>query len=138
MDQVLRGLTFAYNYIDDLLFTSEDSEEHKNRLRTVFERLQDHGILINQSKCELGALQLQFPGHQIDSQGIRPLLDEVQAVEEFPQPTRTCKLREFLGLVNFYHNFLPNAAHILQRLQKLLPREAALSCSGLAKQLWLL
>ena len=29
MDQVLRGLTFAYNYIDDLLFASKDSEEHK-------------------------------------------------------------------------------------------------------------
>ena len=75
MDQVLHGLTFAYNYIDDLLIASKDSVEHKNHLRMVFERLQVHRILINASKCELGAPQLQFLGHQMDSQGIRPLLD---------------------------------------------------------------
>ena len=49
MDQVLCGLTFAYNYIDDLLIASKDSEEHRNHLRMVFECLQDHEILINPS-----------------------------------------------------------------------------------------
>ena len=58
MDHVPRGLTYAYNYIDDLLVTSKDPEEHKNHLRVVFEHLQDHGILINPSKCELGVPQL--------------------------------------------------------------------------------
>ena len=91
----LCGLPFAYNYINDLLITSKDSEEHKNHLCMVFERLQDHGIFINPSKCELGVSQLQFLGHQIDSQGIRPLPEKVQAVKEFPQPTTTRKLRNF-------------------------------------------
>ena len=80
----------------------------------VFKRLQDHGILISLSKWELGIPQLNFLGHQIDSQGIRPLPNKVQAVKEFHQPTTTRKLREFLGLVNCYHCFLPNAVHILQ------------------------
>ena len=46
MDQVLCGLTFAYSHIDGLLIASKDSEEHKNQHRMVFERLQDHEILI--------------------------------------------------------------------------------------------
>ena len=113
--QVLRGLTLAYNHIYDLLIASEDSEEHKIQLRMVFECFQDHGILINPSKCELDVPRLQFLGHQIDSQGIHQLPDKVQTVSEFPQPTTTRKVREFLGLVNFYHCFLPNAAHIYSR-----------------------
>ena len=52
--------------------------------------------------------------------GQHPLLDEVQAVKEFPKQTTMRKLQEFLGLVNFYHCFLPNAAHILQPLHKVL------------------
>ena len=120
MDQVLRGLTYAYSYIDDLLIASKDSEEHKNHLRMVFEHLQDQGILINLSRCELGVPHLQFLGQQIDSHGIRPFPDKVQAVKEFPLPTTIRKLREFLGLVKFYHRFLPNAARILQPLRKLL------------------
>ena len=120
MDQVLRGLPFAYDYIDDLLIASRDSEEHKRHLRMVFERLQHYGIVINPSKCVLGVPQLQILGHQIDSKGIRPLSDKVEAVKEFPLPTTARKLREFLGLVNFYHRFLPNAASILRPLHKLL------------------
>ena len=44
MDHVLHGLIFAYNYIDDLLIASEDSEEHKIHLRMVFEHLQTTGF----------------------------------------------------------------------------------------------
>ena len=51
MDKVLLGLTFAYNYVNDLFIASKDSEEHKNYLCKVFERLQDNGILINPSNA---------------------------------------------------------------------------------------
>ena len=114
MDHELRGWTFAYNYIHDLHIASKDSDEPNNHLRMVFKHLEYQGILINSSKCKLGVPQLQFFGHQIDSQGIRPLRDKVQAVKEFPPPTTTHKLWEFLGFVNFYHHFLPNTALILQ------------------------
>ena len=95
MDQVLHGLTFAYNYIHDLLIANKDSEEHKNHLHMVFERLHDHEILINPSKCELGVPQLQFLGHQIGSQGVRPLPDKVQAVQEFPDQQQHVSSRNF-------------------------------------------
>ena len=37
MDQVLRGLHFCYDYIDDLLIASPNPEEHKQHLWSVFE-----------------------------------------------------------------------------------------------------
>ena len=40
MDQVLRGLDFVHNYIDDVLIASPDAEEHKQHLRRVLEPLQ--------------------------------------------------------------------------------------------------
>ena len=39
---------------------------------------------------------------------------------EFPKPVTSCRLWEFLGLVNFYHCFIPNAARIFQPLHQLL------------------
>ena len=38
MDQVLRGLSFAYDYIDDVLIASSNPEEHLQHLKIVFER----------------------------------------------------------------------------------------------------
>ena len=38
MDMVLRGLEFAYVYIDDVLVASSDEVEHKNHLTQIFDR----------------------------------------------------------------------------------------------------
>ncbi len=50
MNKVLQGLDFAYAYIDDLLIASSSPEEHLEHLRSVFQRLNEHGIVINVSK----------------------------------------------------------------------------------------
>ena len=41
-------------------------------------------------------------------------------IQDFPQPQTQRKLREFLGLVNFYHRFIPHGAELLQPLHALL------------------
>ena len=120
IDQVLRGLHFCYAYIDDLLITSSNPEEHKHHLRLVLERLNEHGIIINPAKCVFGVDHLEFLGHQVDSQGIRPLEEKVQVIHDFPQPTTQHKLHEFLGLINFYHRFIPGCTDLLHPLNALL------------------
>ena len=120
IDQVLRGLHFCYAYVDDILITSTSPEEHKQHLRLVLQRLSEHGILINPAKCLFGVEQLDFLGHHVDRHGIRPLEEKVQVIRNFPQPTTQRKPREFLGLVNFYHRFIPNCAQIIRPLNDLL------------------
>lgn len=83
MDQVLRGLPFCYVYIDDLLIASETPEQHKEHLCAVFERLQHQGIIINPQKCKFCVASLEFLGHLVDSSGIHPLPDKVQAITDY-------------------------------------------------------
>ena len=113
IDQVLQGLECGYAYSNDLLIASPTPEDNKQQLCSVLKPLRNHNILINPAKCVWGATELQFLGHLVNSQGIRPV---VQAIVDFPQPTSLCKLREFLGLINFYHHFIP---YILQPLNTL-------------------
>ena len=63
IDNVLRGLTFCYTYIDDVLIASTNKEEHKQHLHLVFQRFKEYGVIINPSKCELGVTELTFLGH---------------------------------------------------------------------------
>ena len=120
IDQVLRGLTFCYAYIDDILIASTSREKHKMHLRQLLQRLSDHGMVINPAKCVLGVSELDFLGHRVSAQGIQPLQEKVSVIRSFPQPTSLRKLREFLGLVNFYHRFIPNGANTLEPLNRLL------------------
>ncbi len=125
MDEVLRGLDFCYVYVDDLLIASSSSTDHVVHLRQVFDRLSRFGIVINAQKSILGLPTLTFLGHVVDSNGIRPLPDKVQAICNFPKLTTHRQLREYLGLLNFYRRFLPNCAKLLLPLTNLLIGKAS-------------
>ena len=120
MDEVLRGLHFCFCYIDDILIASTSRKAHAQHLQLVLERLSKHGVLINASKSVFGVPELDFLGHHVDHTGIRPLERKVEAIRDFPAPTTQRKLREFLGLVNFYRRFVPHCAMLLQPLNSLL------------------
>ncbi|BHF82673.1 hypothetical protein SprV_0802581200 [Sparganum proliferum] len=120
IDHVLRGLPFVYAYIDDLLVASRNEEEHKEHLALVFDRLDKFGVVINPSKCVLGVPSLEFLGHQVDSEGLRPLPSKVDAVRNFPPPTSKRQLQRFLGMVIFYRRFLPNCADLMLPLTNML------------------
>ena len=120
IDKVLRGLHFCYAYMDDLLIASTTPDEHLQHVRLVFERLSEHGVVVNPHKCVFGITSLTFLCHHIDQHGISPLQEKVRAVRNFPQPSSQRKLREFMGLVNFYHRFIPHCAELMQPLHALL------------------
>lgn len=122
IDTVLRGLPFAFAYIDDILVASATEDQHVDHLRQVFHRLQEHGIVINVQKSEFGKKSLEFLGHHISAEGTSPLPAKVHAVQEFPRPDSIKQLRRFLGLVNFYRRFVPSCAALLRPLEDLLKK----------------
>ena len=61
-------------------------------------------------------------GHCVSVSGIAPLVDQVQAIQDYSSPMSLRQLQRFLGLVNFYCRFLPHCAQITQPLCALLPK----------------
>ena len=82
IDEVTRGLPFCFAYIDDLLVAISSKEEYLLHLAQLFKRLETYGVIINPAKCQLGVDSLDFLGHHIDSRGIRPIADKVQAIRD--------------------------------------------------------
>lgn len=120
MDEILRDLDYCYPYIDDILVASQDETQHLEHLQHVFQRLQDHGVMINTSKCVFGESQVEFLGYVVSAAGTKPLLQKVVAIQNFPPPKTIKELRRFLGMTNFYRRFIPNAAKIQAPLHELL------------------
>lgn len=110
IDDVVRGLDFCFVYLDDILVFSRDTEEHHRHLRLLFERLDDHGLLVNIQKSTLGTSVVHFLGHEVSSEGTRPLPQRISDLQNYPRPTTAKDLRRFLGMLNFYRRFLPHAA----------------------------
>ncbi|GFU49710.1 transposon Tf2-9 polyprotein [Trichonephila clavipes] len=131
MHEVLRGLPFCFVYLDDILCYSENAEEHRSHLRTIFQRLSSYGLKLNISKCVFGVTELIFLGHLITPDGIKPLPDKVQAVLDYKQSETVGSLRKFLGLLNFYRRFLPKAAEQQYLLSEFLKGSKALADAAL-------
>ena len=104
------------------LVASASPDKHEQHLRKVFARLAEYGLVINPDKCEFGKSELTFLGHHISKDGILPLQEKVKVILDFPLPSSTKNLREFLGLVNFYHRFIDNCATLQAPLIALLTR----------------
>lgn len=118
MDSILGDLPFVYVYLDDILIASRSQCDHLSHLRTLFERLSANGLVINKKKCVFGQSELTFLGHVISAAGIQPLPSRVQAIRDFPVPSTQKALREFLGMIVFYHRFIPGLAEVLAPLHE--------------------
>ncbi|CAK1587941.1 unnamed protein product [Parnassius mnemosyne] len=114
VDEMLKGLTFAYGFLDDILIFSRNESEHILHLRQLFKRLTDYGMLVNTSKCEFGKSHITFLGHDISAaaDSIRPSPDKVQAIQDYPIPKTVGEMRRFLGMFNFYRRFVPGATEL--------------------------
>lgn len=110
MHAVLRGLEFCFVYLDDILIASRTEEEHLCHLRAVFEKLQQFGLTLNLSKCNFAQPEVNFVGHNVSLEGIRPTDEKINVIEDFTKPKTVKQLRRFLGMINFYRRFIPLAA----------------------------
>ena len=120
IDHVTPGLDFVFVYLDDLLVTSPDHSTHKKHLKIIFARLAKYGNIIGPEKCQFGTTELSFLGHHVCSEGISPLPSAVDAIVNFAKPEKQRALRRYLGIVNYYHRFMPQCAAKLTPLNNLL------------------
>ena len=106
--------------MDDLLVTSPDHKTHKKHLRIFIARLAEYGIIIGPEKCQFGTIELSFLGHHVCAERISPLPSAVDAIVNFVKPEKQQALRRYLGMVNYYHRFIPHCASKLTPLNNLL------------------
>lgn len=119
MDQILEG-TSGISCILDMIVTGASDAKHLANLEEVLRRLHHHGLRANKSKCEFFKEKITFCGHDIDSEGLHKTNDKTAAVVNAPRPQCVAEVRSFLGLVNYYHKFLPNLSTILHPLNQML------------------
>ena len=109
-------------YLDDILITGTNKEDHLRNLEKVLSRLQEYGIRVNAAKCVFLQNSVEYLGHVIDAEGLHRSPKKVKAIQEAPTPQNQQELRSFLGLLHYYGKFIPNLAIILHPLNELLKK----------------
>lgn len=99
---------------------SETKEEHQKHLEIIMEKLKNAKIKANKDKCEFFATNIEFLGHILSSEGLKPDPSKVRAVKNFPVPRSIIELRSFLGLSGYYRKFIKDYSRIAVPLTELL------------------
>ncbi|XP_050314887.1 uncharacterized protein LOC126749236 [Anthonomus grandis grandis] len=124
MDNVLRGLLgkICLVYMDDIIIFSTSLQEHLNNLKLVFERLLSFNMKIQLDKCEFLKKDVEFLGHIITAEGVKPNPRKIEAIKNFKIPNTPKEIKSFLGLVGYYRKFIKDFAKITKPLTNCLKK----------------
>ena len=131
MQQVLagvnpeNGLSFAAAYIDDLLIFSVTLQKHLDHLHQVIHRLREVRLKVNPGKCQFIRSEVEYLGHVITPEGLKPNSKLVEAVRDYSPPKNVQELRRFLGLTSYYRRFVNHFAKVAEPVHRLTCKNAA-------------
>ena len=117
MDMALQGLSYncCLVFIDDVIVFSATFEQHLKDLTAVFSALRKVGIHLKAKKSTVASTEVDYLGHLVTSEGIRPSPDKLITIERFNPESRE-ELRAFCGLTGYYRRFIHKYADVVRPL----------------------
>uniref|UniRef100_A0A914X065 RNA-directed DNA polymerase n=1 Tax=Plectus sambesii TaxID=2011161 RepID=A0A914X065_9BILA len=89
----------------------------------VLSRIAEYGFRVRKEKCIWSGSSVEYLGFIIDAKGRHTLPMKTRAVINMPPPTNLHELRSFLGMINYYSQFLPSLLGRLAPLHALLKKD---------------
>ena len=96
-------------WLDDIIVVTKGSKQKlKEELIETLEKLEKAGYRLNSGKSELFKREIEWVGHQISQEGIRPLQDKLTAIKELKAPGNETQLKSFLGAIQYLSKYIEN------------------------------
>ena len=134
VNEVLSSLTFAFGYLDGILVFSPDMETHLKHLRLLFERLRSADLKLKEVKCNFLKKHIQYLGHIISGEGITPVPEKLESIQEMLPPTKPKEVKQFLGLIGYYRKFVPHFSDLARPLNALTRKETVFEWTQICQE----
>ena len=106
-------------YLDDIVIFSKNPASHLERLKAVSWKLEEAGLKLKPSNCELFLWQLAYLGHVISAQGVATDEGKIEAIKNWPTPTNVMEIWSFLGFMGYYCRFISKFVQVAWPLHEL-------------------
>ena len=125
LKQQLQSLTFPQGvsllqYVDDILLAAPDSDSIMKATEILLRHLAHYGFKVSKSKLQLGRPKVTFLGRVVSSSGLRMTNAQKTDILSHSKPTTVKSMMQFLGLVTYSKNFVPDFSGLVAPLRALL------------------
>ena len=73
---------FVLVFFDDILIYSKNLQAYLAHVDQVLHLLSQHQFFLKKSKCDFGALEVEYLGHIVSKDGVRVDLKKIEAIKD--------------------------------------------------------
>ena len=123
MTQMFENIEGVIVLFDDLLIYGKTLDAHNTALINVLNRAREVNVQLNSKKCKYGKSEVNYMGHVIGVDGVKPDSSKVNDLLKLETPSDKKGIERLLGVVNYLTKFIPNASSLTETLRKLLVKD---------------
>jgi len=126
MNELLRDLINMGKvavFINNVIVGTETEEGHDELVAEVVKRLEENDLYVKPEKCKWKVRKVEFLSVVIGLEGIRMEKKKVKGVLEWPTPKCVKDVQKFLGLANYYCQFIEGFATVARPLHDLVKKD---------------
>ena len=123
MHQMFDSIEGCEIIMDDILVWGATEEEHDERVVRVLNRAREINLKLKKEKTKIKCTTVDYMGHKITSEGLKPDPEKVQAILQMPTSKDKKDLQRFLGMVQYLAKFVSYLSEMACLLRELLKQE---------------
>jgi len=126
MNDILRDLIDTGDvaaFMDDILVGTEDEKKHNEIVEEVLKRMEESNLYIKPEKCVWKVKEIDFLRLVMEAEEIKIQEEKVAGVLEWPRSKMVKEVQKFLGLANYYRQFVKDFAKLAKPLYRLVRKD---------------
>ena len=126
MNELLRDLINTGKvavFINNVIVGTEIEEGHDELVAEVIRRLEENDLYVKPKKCKWKIKEVKFLGVVIGPERMKMEEGKVKGVTEWPAPKYVKDMQKFLGLANYYHQFIEGFVSIARLLHDMVKKD---------------
>ena len=133
MNNILRDLIDTGDvvvFMDDMLVETEDKKKHDDIVEKILRRIKANNLYLKPEKCVWKVKEIDFLELVIRVNGIKMQEEKVSGVLEWPRSKMVKNIQKFLGLANYYRQFMKDFSRIAKPLHRLVRKNEKWNWEG--------
>jgi len=110
-------------FIDNIIVATEIEKGHNKVVKEVLKQLKENDLFVKPKKCQWKVKEVEFLGVVIGLKGVEIQKEKIEGVLNWPTPRNIKEVQKFLGLANYYRQFIKDFVKLAAPLYVLVRKE---------------